>query len=82
MKESTSLRFFLYSAPVSQENKLYLRIVVDRKKTEVCLGHIIDLKTWDDERQRSTKDKRLNEELSFFENKIFGIKRDLTYSGR
>ena len=82
MKESITLKFYLYLAPGGQEHKLYLRIVVDRKKSELCLGYTIDPLNWDEERQRTKKDKKLNEELAFIENKIFQIKRDLNFANK
>ena len=82
MKESITLMFFLYLSPGSQAHKLYLRIVVDRKKSELCLGYTIDPWNWDEDRQKTKKDKKLNGELTFIENKVFQIKRDLTFANK
>ncbi len=79
--ESFSLKFYVYIAPTGNESpKVYCRIRINNQKAEFSTGNTINPKEWDAVRQRSTKDRRLNEELISIQNKINDIKRELHYA--
>ena len=62
MRNNLSLKFYLYQQhPGANLPKLYLRITVNRTKAEVSIGYSIPINEWDDERQCSLKNKKLNE---------------------
>lgn len=83
MKENLSIKFFLLEKEEkSTSSKLFLRIIADRKKSELFLGYSLNLKDWDESKQRAKKDKGLNEELCFIENKIHEIRRQLIFAGK
>lgn len=83
MKENLSIKFFLLEkSEESISSKLFLRITADRKKAELYLGYSINPNDWDAQKQRSKKNKGLNEELSFIENKIHEIRRQLIFAGK
>ena len=80
MRNNLSLKFYLYQQhPGANLPKLYLRITVNRTKAELSIGYSIPINEWDDERQCSLKNKKLNEELKFIEAKISGFKRNLVF---
>ncbi|MFN8353198.1 MAG: phage integrase SAM-like domain-containing protein [Spirosomataceae bacterium] len=82
-KESYSLKFYVYVPHNGNDNpKVYGRIRVNNQKAEFSTGHTINPKEWDNIRQRSTKDLRLNEELISIENELMEIKRHLRYTGK
>jgi integrase/recombinase XerD len=81
MKDSFSLRFYPYATKGETDKpKIYIRITVNRKKAELSTGLTVDPNYWDETKQRSSKDKKLNEELVFIENALMDIKRQLQYS--
>jgi integrase/recombinase XerD len=91
MRDKLSTRFFLHypqggdavkATTKAELPKIYLRITVNRKKTELTLGYSIMPQYWDDRKQRTKNDKRLNEELTFIENRILEIKREMQYTGQ
>ena len=83
MKESFSFKFFL--SPLKDnptQGKIYIRIIVDRKKSEIATDHVVNAADWDSKYQRVNKKPSLNEELIYIENQIRDIKRQLVYSGK
>ncbi|GAA0891228.1 site-specific integrase [Fulvivirga kasyanovii] len=83
MKESFSLKFVLIPLKENPEQgKIYIRIIVNRKKTEIATEHVLENSKWDASAQRGIKTPALNEELVYIENKIREIKRQLVYSGK
>lgn len=83
MKESFSLKFVLVPLKENPEQgKIYVRIIVNRKKAEIATEHVLENQRWDAGAQRAIKNPALNEELVYIENKIRDIKRQLVYSGK
>lgn len=82
MRNNLTLKYYLKEQGGTKLPKIYLRIIVNRKKVEIALNHAITMSEWDDEKQRSIKDKKLNEELTFIESKISEIKRNLGFQGK
>jgi hypothetical protein len=79
MRNNLTLKYYLKEQPDMKLPKLNLRITVNRKKAELVLNYLISVNEWDEEKQRSLKDKKLNEELRFIESKISEIKRNLIF---
>ncbi len=83
MKESFSIRFV--PNPIRdnvKQGKIYIRIIVNRKKAEIATEHIIESSLWDAASQRVKRKPRLNEELVHYENEILAIKRELVFKGK
>lgn len=74
-RQSFSLRFFLKN-PKDVLSKVYVRIIVNRRKVEI--GTSITVKTidWDDKAQRPNRQKAAAEELLFLENQFVTWKRE------
>ena len=71
--------------PIAKEPEkgmVYLRIVVDRKKSEMSLGMKTLIANWDEQKQLPKRDKRLREELIYLEGKVMELKRQLQFEER
>ncbi|GAA0894510.1 site-specific integrase [Fulvivirga kasyanovii] len=83
MKESFSLKFVLN--PIKDnpgKGKIFIRLIINRKKAEIATDHIIDKDRWDSAAQQVRRNPSINEELLFIDNEIRKIKRDLVYAGK
>lgn len=82
MQRNLSIRFFLSKHnPKTGKYKVYVRIIYNRQKKEIALSHSVTLEDWNDDQQRTVKNRRLNEELSHKENQLYEIKREMEYKG-
>jgi hypothetical protein len=80
--ESFTLKFYLLPAKdTNNRSKIYLRIIVDRKKAELYTGYSVLTDNWDNlrEQSRSKQDSILNEDLLEIKNSLISIKRRLQY---
>jgi integrase/recombinase XerD len=78
MIHSLSIRFY----PNEHKAKggkcpLYLRITLNRKKSELATTYLLDPKDWDETRQRTKKNTQINEHLSAIENEVYEIGKRL-----
>jgi integrase/recombinase XerD len=78
MTDSFSLKFFLKEVDQNL-SKIFVRIIVNRKKAELSTSLKINPNDWNEETQKSFKDKRLNEELVFIESNLHEIRRQIQY---
>ena len=78
MINTFSFKFYLnIDKPNGKTLPIYLRIIVDRKKTEISLNKYILPKDWDYDSQRTKKNVNINEQLSSYENDIYEITKRL-----
>lgn len=83
MKYRLSLKFFLnLEKGKGGLGKIYLRIVVNRKKAEIATSFSLAPEDWDDNRQRAKKANHINEKLSDMEKKIYRFQSLLEHEGR
>lgn len=82
MRNNLTLKFYLKGRENSKLSKLFLRITVNRTKAELSVGYSMSPNDWDDDKQISKKDKRLNEELKYLLEKISGFKRNLVFQDK
>jgi integrase/recombinase XerD len=83
MADNLSYKFIL--APIKgskDEASIFLRIIYNRQKVELSTKKTVKTLNWDDSKQRTKKDKRVNEELAFIEGRIVEIKNKLKYSDK
>ncbi len=78
MIKTFSFKFYLnLDKPKGKTLPIYLRIIVDRKKTEISLNKYVYSKDWDTDSQRTKKNVNINEQLSSIENDIYEITKRL-----
>jgi integrase/recombinase XerD len=72
-----SIRFYPHrKKTIGEKHKIYCRITLNRKKSELYTGLAILPGAWDNEK-RKTNNVDINAELSELESKLFRIRRDL-----
>ena len=78
MKNSISIRFYPNEfKPKGSKLPIYIRITVNRIKSEIASDYFIELKDWDDSKQRTKKNAQINEHLSAIENQVYEIAKRL-----
>lgn len=78
MIHSLSIRFYLNQFKArGKKLPVYLRITVDRKKSEVATSYFLEPKEWDPAMQRTKKNKPINEDLSNIESQVHSISKRL-----
>jgi site-specific recombinase XerD len=76
--ERLSIKFYLNNAKrKGNQEKIYLRITVNRKKAELATKYFIDPKQWDEARQKAKTDNLINSHLSELESKVYKTQRRL-----
>lgn len=75
---SLSLRFYVNEKKEKGgKYPIYFRITVNRKKSEVVTKYLVELKDWDDSKQRTKKNNIINEELTSLESEVYDIVKRL-----
>jgi hypothetical protein len=83
MTNSVTVSFYLRPIPKEPEyGKVYMRITVNRRKSEMYIGSKTLIANWDESKQAPKKDRKLKEELIFLEGKILELKRQLQFEER
>ncbi len=83
MKDRLSMKFYLNADKGKGNNgKIYLRIIVNRKKAEIATSYTLPLQDWDENRQRARKANHINEALSDMEKKIYRFLSLLDHENR
>lgn len=78
MIHSLSVRFYPNEDKAKgKKMPIYLRVTIDRKKAEMATIYSLELKEWDDSKQRSKKDADINDYLTSLESEIYAIARRL-----
>lgn len=81
--ERLSIKFYLNKAKrKGNQEKIYLRISVNRKKAELATKYFIEPKLWDSGSQKSKGDSIINSHLSELEAKVYRIQRRLEDENR
>lgn len=74
MMHPISIKFYLNDLKAKgAKHPIYLRITVDRKKSEIFTSHSVEPKDWDNEKQRTKKTTHINQELSETESQVYDI---------
>lgn len=86
MAKSFNFSFYLNTTEAKKKSDgrfpIYLRIIINRKKSEMALDHFLLKKDWNPEMQRAKKSFGIiNEELNQLSEKILVQKRDLDKDG-
>ena len=73
-----SSKFYLNKSKVQgSKHKLYLRLILDRKKAEMAFDYFINPKTWDASSQETTNNDIINQTIAETKAKIIKVKREL-----
>ena len=74
MENKTSIKFYLQENNQNIERpKVYMRIIINRKKAELATPFNLPAADWDSLRQRAKYNPQINLELSKLENKVYQI---------
>ena len=80
MHKNLSIKFYLGKLnPKTGKYKIYVRLIYNREKKEVALNHHVAKEDWNEDQQRTVKNRRLNEELTHKENQLYEIKREMEF---
>ncbi|HUS85674.1 MAG TPA: site-specific integrase [Bacteroidales bacterium] len=78
MSDSLSIKFYLNtSKTIGDKTKIYCRIIIDRRKSEIFTGFSIKEEFWNAVSGRANRDTALNNELTKIESKIYDIRRSI-----
>jgi site-specific recombinase XerD len=78
MSNSFSIKFYLNKDKKQGDKKqIYGRITVDRKKSEFSTPFYVEETSWDDNRNRLSKNNPVNDELVEIENSIRAVRRKM-----
>jgi integrase/recombinase XerD len=78
MLHSLSVRFYPNEFKTKGKKiPIYLRITIDRKKSEMATMYFLEAKEWDESKQRTKKNGGINEHLSSLENEVYEIAKRL-----
>lgn len=82
MANNLSYKFYPHlEKPKGDKYSIYMRLSLNRKKTEYSVGYAIALQDWDEGKQRAKKKSNINDEinteLASLETKIIDIKKSL-----
>jgi site-specific recombinase XerD len=81
--ERLSIKFYLNKAKTKgTQEKIYLRITVNRKKAELATKYFIEPRLWDSAKQKSKGDSIINSHLSELEADIYRTQRRLEDESR
>jgi hypothetical protein len=74
MNTNYSVRFYINPSKAKGARKpIYLRITVDRRKVEMVTPYKIELKEWEDTRQRTRRNVVINQGLNQLESDVAAI---------
>lgn len=83
MENKTSIKFYLQENNQNTERpKIYMRIIINRKKAELATPFNLATADWDDLRQRAKYNPQINQELAKLESKIYQIQSMLELEQR
>ena len=83
MENKTSIKFYLQENNQNIERpKVYMRIIINRKKTELATSFSLPPADWDDLRQRAKYNPQINQELAKLESKVYQIQSMLELEQR
>ena len=83
MENKTSIKFYLQeNIQNTQRLKIYMRIIVNRRKAELATSFSLPTADWDDLRQRARNNPQINQELSKLESKVYQIQSMLELEQR
>lgn len=78
MIQNVTLKYYLNTLKSKgDKNPIYLRIMYNRKKAEVYTGYAVEEKEWNEDKQRTKKSARINQQLSDTENEAYEIVKQL-----
>jgi integrase/recombinase XerD len=78
MYKQLSIRFFLRETTKTHgKQRIYLRLIIDRRKAEVSTGLDIEPTAWDDKKQRVKFSSQVNRELIRMEDEVLSLKRQM-----
>lgn len=83
MINQISIKFYLHTLKAKgKKYPIYLRLTINRKKSEVFTSHSVEEKDWDEEKQRTKKFNRINAALSDIESEIYEIINQVKRDGK
>lgn len=78
MIQNVTLKYYLNTLKSKgDKNPIYLRITYNRKKAEVYTGYAVEEKDWNEDKQRTKKSARINQQLSDTEAEVYEIVKQL-----
>ena len=76
--DTLSIKFYLNKNSIKgNRQKIYCRLLINRKKSEFATNHYIDPEKWDSAKQQPISCILIQQDIAEIENKIFTIRRDL-----
>lgn len=83
MNTNYSVRFYINPSKAKGARKpIYLRITVDRRKVEMVTPYKIELKEWEDTRQRTRRNVVINQGLNQLESDVHAVALELKKKGK
>lgn len=79
MKNPATITFYPYYSKktIKDKLKIYMRVIVNRKKNEINTGYDCLISEWDTAKQRVKNNSLINKALSDLENKVYRFVQEL-----